>query len=395
MKKIVSIVCVCVFLFENIFSQNVGIGLTNPTRAKLEVNGVAGNTVAIFGGEGNGVSLQRNNAAIGFNHYYNAGDKYIANGYAAAQWFSAANGYMHFDFWNSGTANQNTTGLTRSMVIKPGGFVGIGNVDAHGYLQFPNDLFNRKIVLWESVNNNHQYFGFGIESGTLRYAVDGTGSAHRFYAANNSSSSTLLMSIAGNKKVVLGSHAGNSKLGINAGDPVTSLEIVQADGTGMALINPGSWNNWELRTVLANASLGDYLWFRYNGTFVNAMFPDGTMGNGSDLRIKKNIEPMEEVLPKLLQVKAKTYEMIHNNTANMKSIGFIAQEFQKHFPGLVHKVDGNKAGYKDISELHILNYSSLGVITIKAIQEQHQIILNQQQQIDELNRKMESLINKQ
>jgi hypothetical protein len=394
-KKIFFLSITLIFCVQITIAQNIGIGLTNPTRAKLEVNGVAGNTVAIFGGEGNGVSVQRNNPAIGFNHYYNAADKYIANGYAAAQWFNAANGIMYFDFWNFGLANQNTTGLTRSMVIKPGGLVGIGNVDAHGYLQFPNDLFNRKIVLWESANNNHQYYGFGIESGTLRYAVDAPGAAHRFYAANNSSSSTLLMTIAGNKKVVIGSHAGNSKLGINAGDPTTSLEVVQADGTGMALIDPTSWYYWELRNVY-NGPLGSntsYLWFRYNGVGASVIRSDGAYVVGSDLRIKKNIESMDDVLPKLLQVQAKTYEMRYNNPANQKSIGFIAQEFQKYFPGLVSVVDGNKAGYKDISELHIINYTGLSVIAIKAIQEQQQVIQQQQKQIDELNKKMDLILN--
>ena len=43
-------------------SGNVGIGTTTPTRAKLEVNGVGfgGATSAIFGGDGTGISIQRN-----------------------------------------------------------------------------------------------------------------------------------------------------------------------------------------------------------------------------------------------------------------------------------------------------------------------------------------------
>jgi hypothetical protein len=40
-------------------SQNVGIGTSTPTRAKLEVNGAVDATSAIFG-ESSGISLQRN-----------------------------------------------------------------------------------------------------------------------------------------------------------------------------------------------------------------------------------------------------------------------------------------------------------------------------------------------
>ena len=50
------------------FAQNVGIGIT-PSKARLEVNGAVGKTVAIFGGDGAGISLQQNPPAIGFNQY--------------------------------------------------------------------------------------------------------------------------------------------------------------------------------------------------------------------------------------------------------------------------------------------------------------------------------------
>ena len=56
-----------------VFSQNIGIGITNPTRAKLEVSGVSGSgaTSAIFGTDGTGISLQRNWPTIGFNLCHN------------------------------------------------------------------------------------------------------------------------------------------------------------------------------------------------------------------------------------------------------------------------------------------------------------------------------------
>src|SRR5690242_19737063 len=56
-----------------VYSQNVGIGIDNPIRAKLEVNGAAGATSAIFGGEGAGISLQRSWPSVGFNQYYTGG----------------------------------------------------------------------------------------------------------------------------------------------------------------------------------------------------------------------------------------------------------------------------------------------------------------------------------
>ena len=49
--------------------SNIGIGIVNPTLARLQVNGVSGSgrTSAIFGGDGTGISFQRNLPVIGFN----------------------------------------------------------------------------------------------------------------------------------------------------------------------------------------------------------------------------------------------------------------------------------------------------------------------------------------
>lgn len=82
-------------------------------------------------------------------------------------------------------------------------------------LQFPNSIANRKIVLWETANNNHQYFGLGIEPATMRYNVAGAGNVHRFYAGTSSNSSYLLMTIWADRTVVIGDNNGVGKFGIN------------------------------------------------------------------------------------------------------------------------------------------------------------------------------------
>src|SRR5262245_43456717 len=88
-----------------VFSQNIGIGLSNPTRARLELNGAVSTTAAIFGGESTGISLQRNWPAVGFNQYFNGTGKYMANGYGGAIALDPAAGYMIFDMYPYGSAN--------------------------------------------------------------------------------------------------------------------------------------------------------------------------------------------------------------------------------------------------------------------------------------------------
>ena len=121
-------VCIIAILLSvKIVAQNVGIGIVNPTRAKFEVNGAVDATSAIFGGESIGISLQRNWPAVGFNQYYNAGDKYIGNGYAAAIALDPSAGYLLFDMFPSGTTNGSIPNSTRGMFLSSNGRLGIGS----------------------------------------------------------------------------------------------------------------------------------------------------------------------------------------------------------------------------------------------------------------------------
>lgn len=369
------------------YSQNVGVGTTTPNRARFEVHGAAGagKTSGLFGGDGAGISLQKDWPTIGFNQYRDnaAGfGKYMTNGYAALQHFEPATGLLNFDFYPNGTADNAASSSTRAMTMTSQGRIGIGGAAPNSELQLPNTISNRKITLWEASNNPYQYFGFGIESGTLTYNIRGVGDMHRFYCGNTASSSNTLMTISGNKKVVIGTQDGGSKLGINSADPQYALELVQADHTGLVIIDPNTWNHWELKTEQVGSN-GNYLFFRYNASGTSFIHPDGSYHETSDSRLKYDVESLPKALPKLLQLKPVTYFKRTGN-ADYKNIGFIAQELQQYFPELVSVVDGAMAGYKDIPDLHTVNYSQLSVIAIKAIQEQQAIIDKQQQQIQEL-----------
>jgi hypothetical protein len=81
MNRFTCSACIALMIAQTSFSQNVGIGTLAPTRARLEVNGKIGNTVAIFE-DGHGVSLISSWPEVGFNAYYNNGPRYLSNGFA-------------------------------------------------------------------------------------------------------------------------------------------------------------------------------------------------------------------------------------------------------------------------------------------------------------------------
>ena len=375
---------------KGVFSQNVGIGTTTPTRAKLEVHGAVDATAAIFGGESSGVSIQRNWPGIGFNTYWNNGNRYLINGFAAKQYLDPGSGYMYVDMFSNGVAGGLPPITARALTLSSVGNVGIKGANTNAELQLPNTINNRKLVLWESGNNNHEYFGLGIESGTMRYSVAGTGNVHRFYAGTSAGSSQLLMSIWGNKNLIIGSQNGGSKVGINSISPLYPLEIVQTGGRGLAIIDPNTYNYFGLSTNLFGST--NNLYILYNDAGVAFIKSDGSYHSGSDESLKENIQPMDETLSKLMELKPKTYAMKYNNPDKKSSIGLIGQQLYHYFPELVSVTDGASFGHKELQEIYTINYSGLSVIAIKAIQEQQKQIIDLQKSMQLLEEQNKILI---
>ncbi len=110
-----------------------------------------------------------------------------------------------------------TGGGSSKMTLSTAGNVGIGTTTPNAPLQFSNAAINRKIVLYDSFNNDHQYYGFGINGSTLRYQVDVPTSNHIFYAGASASTSTELMRIQGNGNVGIGLSNPNASLAVDRG----------------------------------------------------------------------------------------------------------------------------------------------------------------------------------
>lgn len=107
--------------------------------------------------------------------------------------------------------SSNVWGLTMNTQT---GNVGISNTSPHAPLQFANDVKNRKLVLYETGNNDHQFYGFGVTSSVLRYQTATTGDDHVFYAGTGTTSSNELMRMK-----------GNGYMGIGVADPQFRLDL--------------------------------------------------------------------------------------------------------------------------------------------------------------------------
>lgn len=116
------------------FNGGLGINTVENLKGKLDVNGAAGitSTVATFGSDGAGISVQNNSAAIGFNQYtdpYSLGgtSKYMADGEAALLYFNNITGTLSLDMYNAGNKDMPTAVPNRALTILNNGNVGFGS----------------------------------------------------------------------------------------------------------------------------------------------------------------------------------------------------------------------------------------------------------------------------
>jgi Chaperone of endosialidase len=102
----------------------------------------------------------------------------------------------------------------------------------------------------------------------------------------------------------------------------------------------------------------------------------------SDRNLKKNIIGLKPVLDNVLKLNAYKYNYLKSEDSDRKTIGFMAQDVLPYFPELVYQRKDRETNEPFL----MMDYSSFGVIAIKAIQEQQAIINNLQTQIDELKK---------
>jgi len=209
--------------------------------------------------------------------------------------------------------------------------VGIGTNAPNAPLQFSNDLENRKIVLFEGANNDHQYFGFGVNGSELRYQTNGAD--HVFWAGVNATTSTEIMRIKNTGRVGIGTN------------------------------NPGF-------TLQVNGSVAGI----------------GVYNNLSDQRFKKDIAPIDNALNKVLRLEGITYNW--DNTLNPElniddknHIGFLAQEVEKILPQVVNTAS-------DSLQTKTVEYSSIVPVLVEGIKEQQALIESQEVRIAELEKRL-------
>ncbi|MEL4402208.1 tail fiber domain-containing protein [Shewanella algae] len=106
----------------------------------------------------------------------------------------------------------------------------------------------------------------------------------------------------------------------------------------------------------------------------------------SDIRVKSNIEKIDNALDKIVQISGYTYNRTDLDDTETRHSGVIAQEVQKILPEVVSEIsDGNDGTHLSV------NYSGLIPLLIEGIKEQQNIVRESNTRIETLENEIETL----
>ncbi len=302
---------------------------------------------------------------------------------------SDANGYASWRDLSSLPGGWSTNGI--NIFNSNSGNVGIGTNAPDAPLSFASTT--GKKISFSSTGASSQY-GIGVQSNLLQIYSDWFG-ADIAFGYGTSTVFTERMRIRGNGNVGIGITNPSAPLSFPASlGKKISLYPGGTGDVGMAV----QGNDFRLYTdnVFAKVSIG---YSQYAGDFYQNnldVFANGNatlrgiLTENSDIRLKRNITPLENSLNLLSQLNG--YHYYWKSTTNDQSIqtGLVAQEVQKLFPELVKE---NEKG-----ELSV-NYSGLIPVLIESMKElkkqaddRIQKQEKQEQQIQELRDQLQRLI---
>ena len=207
--------------------------------------------------------------------------------------------------------------------------VGIGTSSPHAALHFAATTASRKIILYEGFDNDNQFYGFGINAGTLRYQIIGNSDSHIFYSGVDATNSLELMRIQGDGNVGIGTNAPTAKLSVN----------------GTANNTTGAWGVFSDERIKT----------------VTNEFTDG-------------LNVIEQINPVVF-----TYNANAPFANSKEQVGVVAQDLEKIAPYMVSQQAF--AQYKDLREVSNQAYTFLLINAVK----------EQQAQIEAMKKEMEEL----
>jgi hypothetical protein len=332
---------------------------------------------------------------------------FIKSGGTASQFLMANGSTTSSPSLSSATSLPLTTGVTGTLPVANGGTgvtssTGTGSVALSGSPTFTGT----STFVTHSSNNSINVLGNSANASTINFYDASGGTRYGFVYADNAgqqigSYSTLpLLFMTGGlsgspiERMRIDHSSGN--VGIGLTNPGVPLEISTSGSTGLRINSTSSDNNGII-TLNANTNSNfssnwhEFMSFQKQGTTIGAISSNGpsnvSFATSSDFRLKKDFRDFDAIE---LISKMKVYDYAWKSD-NSRMFGFIAHELQTVVPYLV---TGERDAIDDLGKprYQMVDYGKVTPILVKALQEQHEIISSQQRRIEDLEKKVQILL---
>lgn len=398
MKKLFFSTIFLLFIFCNLFSQNVGIGTNSPS-SRLHVRGSANQSVLTIDASASQsndhpIIRLRNSAGSDLLHIHSDDTTDIFIGYNAAKNAASFNIKDNI-FIGSYAGFNNSTGYYNTVV---GSTALKTNSTGHG---------NTAVGFQALILNNGGNYNTAIGPSALQYNSSGN---YNVAVGTNALASTF----ASEFNTAVGFEAGgtynhgynNVFLGANVGTNASGYYNVITIGQGTVATNVsqvtignGATSSYRAYASWSNISDGRFkknIKENVHGLdFINLLRPVSYQldANGLDKFLHKNVVSRQDNS----SAAAAAYSKALNEKAALTYTGFVAQEVES----AAKKIGFNFSGLDapgNADDVYSLRYADFVVPLVKAVQEQQAIIetqdrkiSSQQQQIDALEKRLAGL----
>ncbi len=243
------------------------------------------------------------------------------------------------------TKGDNSTTTSKRMLINNAGNVGINIADPKSQLTIAHDpvLFTGSTFPGLRIESGNDQVGLGLFDADGSSATPDDKMPSITWGDNNTDPLLFARFTSGGSFTEYMRLTGVGNLGIGTTTPGAKLEIVGAAPAAQGVL--------RIRNTTASASNYWHVGPDGNGSGNFVVYNDAQVGAyiiygqtawtaSSDIRLKRNIEPIENALDKINQINGVTYHYNTDEDSDPKKAGVIAQDVQKVLPEAVVENDG-------------------------------------------------------
>ena len=186
----------------------------------------------------------------------------------------------------------------------------------------------------------------------------------------------------------LDADGGTPILNIDATNELVGIGTANPNRAKLVVIGSVSFDNGAYRFLNSAGGTGTA-----TGAVLTTIFADDRIVGGefdavSDERVKEYIHSYDGALEVISSLNVVGYNKLTKSGGNAGELGLIGQELVKILPLAVRISPGDvpdgKGGWEEVDDFHQINYQTVFMLAVRAIQEQ-------QEQIDELRSRLEDI----